>query len=194
METIIKEPKISTLTIEVSVIKIGNNKMTLSVFDQLYNEICYDEYFKIKYPIWGKVKRKESVDVVFQKNNELKKMTIPDKNLIYSFDQSMEYSLDVVMGFNNYRRGYYLTKTREFYNDKKEYINAIKSKCWAENRELALQLSNSQLLNKYCFTQSLQKFELDLILDEFNYILDGAKKFNKMIDQLENSIQLFIAV
>lgn len=58
METL-HTPRISTLTIEVSVIKIGNNKMTLSVFDQLYQESPLDDNEKIIYPVWGKVNRSE---------------------------------------------------------------------------------------------------------------------------------------
>lgn len=77
-------PTIETMMVEVRVIKIGNKQMTLSVFDQLYEERPFDENWSIIYLMWGKVRRKEGDWVIFQKGNELRKWRIQSSSYLVS--------------------------------------------------------------------------------------------------------------
>lgn len=129
MENKVTMPLISTLVAEIRIVKIGNKQMTISVFNQLYEEYCFDLEWNILYPIWGKVKRDYSIEyVIFQKGSDLRKMELP--NL---FDMN---------GMNNSNR-----------------------------------IMNNGLAK---------------ILRHKNTI--SVDKFNKMIEELKNSTQLFIAV
>lgn len=172
MNTDLKQPHITTLTIEVSVVKIGNNKMTLSVFDQLYSSKPYDDFYKIIYPIWGKVKRPEYEYVIFQKDNELRKMMIPDKKDIFSFDESLRKSTVHSGGY-----GIDLVSARLLFNS------------WLS------QPGNSYAPDIHMkFFDSLNEGHRNIIIDEYNNKANPLKTFNEMVDLLTKSNQLFIAV
>lgn len=71
MENNVKQPTIKTMTITVKVVKIGNSKMTLSVFDQILTGWPLDEDFNIVGTFWGKVKRRDEIFYLFEKDGEL---------------------------------------------------------------------------------------------------------------------------
>ncbi len=76
MENNIKEPKITTMSIDVKVIRIGNKQMTKAVFNQLYTERLWDDDFNVLFPIWGKVHDGDLEYAIFQKEDSLKKARI----------------------------------------------------------------------------------------------------------------------
>lgn len=78
MTTKLNNPTIETITAEISIVRIGNKQMTISVFNQLYEEKCWDEYYNVIYPVWGKTNREREY-IIFQKDNELRKCELPKK-------------------------------------------------------------------------------------------------------------------
>lgn len=172
MNNVIQQPRVSTMTVEISVIKIGNNKMTLSVFDQLYTGKPYDEYFKIIYPIWGKVNRSGDDYVIFQINNELRKIKIPRELDLYDFEESLRKSTTNSSGF-----GFYLRSAN------------VRFKDWIKEP------GNYYFSDVHLkFMDSLTDVDKNIIMDEYNQTSDKIKSFNDMIDKLRSSNQLFIAV
>lgn len=171
METL-HTPRISTLTIEVSVIKIGNNKMTLSVFDQLYQESPLDDNEKIIYPVWGKVNRSGDDYAIFIKNNELRKFLIPRKRHIKTFLHAVEMSTSNL----RYDDDFYIDECNKMWN---EYRKGL---YWNVPKDLEL------------FLHQLTAEKRDLISDEYNRIVAYNKALNESIDVLKSANQLFIAV
>ena len=94
----ISQPTVATITAELNVVKIGNKQMTVSVYNQLYIENCWDKEYNILYPVWGKTNR-DGEFVIFQKGNELRKCKIPSKwgklnfnnHLIHYIKENREY-------------------------------------------------------------------------------------------------------
>ena len=204
MATKISSPIISTLMAELNVVKIGNKQMTISVFNQLYSDKCYDDDFNILYPIWGKVKREEEW-VIFQKGNDLKKQRMP-----YIIDcQKFENVLINVIKEN--KEKILLTDIMQDYINKHENLNirdsnwqqkmSNKKKFLEENKEI--NILREILYEKISYPT---KEELDLVLtiidkdllntihEECRKIMSKSKKGNEMTKELHNSKQLFIAI
>jgi hypothetical protein len=79
MKNKILTPQISTLIAELKIIKIGNKKMTISVFNQIQEKSCIEGYYEIGYPVWGWVLRDNYKWIIFQIGKELRKMRMPVK-------------------------------------------------------------------------------------------------------------------
>jgi hypothetical protein len=90
MGTKISQPTVETITAELFVVKIGNKQMTISVFNQLYCEDCWDEEWNLVYPIWGKINR-DGEYVIFQKGNDLRKCEMPKKWGKLNFSRQLIY-------------------------------------------------------------------------------------------------------
>ena len=197
METTLDQPRISTVMVEIKVIKIGNSKMTLSVFDQLYEDECYDsKTSKILYPVWGKVNRKDHGEyVIFLADNELRKMKIPRQARYETFEDCVQYSVDKLRGSNvDYRpRGYLLQTIKVLYEEKKEAISKEQSKIWHEAVDNRIPMEHSKSY-ELAFLKTLTSDELDAVQDEYNRDFNATKQYNKMIGTLLQSNQLFIAV
>lgn len=206
MATKISSPIISTLMAELNVVKIGNKQMTISVFNQLYTDKCYDDDFNILYPIWGKVKREEEW-IIFQKGNDLRKQRMPsmikcsqykdvcksviveNKNLILS-TETIKKKDEEYKKLNNDRLS--ITKQIEAMNNQQKFMETNK---------------NYAMLHRILYASySPQKEELDLALtiieekllnninDECRNRLAKEKKGYEMMSELHNSKQLFIAI
>lgn len=173
MNNVIQQPRISTLTVEISVIKIGNNKMTLSVFDQLYESEPHDQFCNLIHSIWGKVNRSGADYVVFQKDNELRKWKIPRKEHTWGFESSIEQTISSKF----ISKGYFLTSASNTYDSlkkQKQHVHSI--------------YTVSQFMN------ILSDDQRNEIIDEYNRHVCYTKLYNEMIDKLKESNQLFIAV
>ena len=74
METF-KNLQIQTVTVSINVITVSGKKMTISVFNQIQNEDCFDEKFNfLGDNIFGYVIDKDQdVCIVYTKNNQLRK-------------------------------------------------------------------------------------------------------------------------
>ena len=174
MKTKISKPTVETITAEINVVKIGNKQMTISVFNQLYTEKCWDDEYNILYPVWGKIKRNYEY-VIFQKNNELRKCHIPNnykKIDFYDFVESyFESNKDHVKRPDyddpNYDILYLVYKVA--------HLNSS-----TEDRKLA-----------YSFLTEVSKKECDEQFRLKNWLIE---KQNKMVFDLNNSRQLFIAI
>jgi len=200
-ETKLASPQITTLMAEINVVKIGNKQMTISVFNQLYEEKCFDENFNILYPIWGRVNR-EIEYVIFQKGSDLRKMPMPKKGPLYSFETSFVGNISV---------GNYGTHIR--INIKDIMMNdADRHKRILEAQREAQRVSNSEapafswykIVNDYIKNDGLKLVNDALLLfteEELkkikeDYRINRAKQeiYNQMVKELQNSPQLFIAV
>jgi hypothetical protein len=195
METILNQPRISTLMVEIKVIKIGNSKMTLSVFDQLYYDFPYNDDSKIIYPVWGKVHRSSDNYVIFIKNNELRKHIIPSKRHFQTFEIAVHYSTDGNEGV------WHLKTVQKIYKEKKKWWDTMS---YEDKVEFFKKTGSGNYWSGFPFettSTNVKKFldelteeERDQVIDEYNTCVKNCKTYNDMIDQLNAANQLFIAV
>lgn len=218
-KTKLNQPHVNTLMAEINIVKIGNKQMTISVFNQLYEEDCYDEDSNIIYPIWGKVKR-EAEWVIFQKGNDLRKCLIPGIITINSFER--EVRVNLIHGSSSLiDEGIFdiIKQTDKILNHKKGYNipriwNGETLKHEIDTREISLEEANEwlaidkplQILNSGYRNNEIDNegiktlFNLlskkDIYELKNNYVINRSHKeaWNKMVSELNNSKQIFIAV
>lgn len=176
MNNTLHQPTITSMTIEVSVIRIGQKQMTLSVFDQLYFGKCYresDKSYEIIYPLWGKVKKKGTEYAVFQVENELIKMEIPEERPMYTLNESIERVID-----HKYS-GYYLSSAH---------------KLLIEMGKNHMYFHKNGEPDVAKFFDKMSKNSYENIESEWTFIKNENIRHNNMVARLKSSIQLFIAV
>lgn len=177
MATKLSNPEISTITAELNVIQIGNKQMTIAVFNQLYCEDCWiDEQFRILYPIWGKVKRDDEW-VIFQKGNDLRKCRIPKKCA------TVEWGAFLGVHLNTNRD--YLNKLI-FKGTRPERSNGDLFRLWIHINENRFFPEN---LTSYIPQDFKSQAE-----ENYREITSLIAAQHKMVDELNNSRQIFIAV
>lgn len=209
MKNKLSTPQISTLMAEIRILKIGNKQMTISVFKQLYESSCYDEKYNILFPIWGKVKREDNEFVIFQKGSELNKMIIPKKQKVYSFEYSFyacfsdhyhtEYghiinSIDEILNKSN-QNDFFNGRYKEKYLFKDNEVKWFNSKM--PNNQQEVHLYNFKNENDVIELLKLNLFseaEISKIKNEYRIERSLVEAQHKMIDELNNAQQLFIAV
>ena len=176
MKTIISKPTVETITAEINVVKIGNKQMTISVFNQLYTEKCWDDEYNILYPVWGKILR-DSEYIIFQKNNELRKCEIPKNLKIDFFYHACDFiqSKSKIIEYPNFNNDRY----KELYS--LYMISHGKNIMdWWTHVKIAYSALDEKL-KKECDEYCQSKIWL-------------IEKQNKMVFDLKNSRQLFIAI
>lgn len=174
----ISQPTVATITAELNVVKIGNKQMTVSVYNQLYIENCWDKEYNILYPIWGKTNR-DGEFVIFQKGNELRKCRIPtkwgklnfDSHLIRYIKTNREYfAKPIPMNDPNWKQ------LNSLYEITYLHIDSI------DDKKLNAALS---VMDEKIKKEHQEIFKRDNWMNE---------KREKMINELLSSRQLFIAI
>ena len=182
----ISTPIVSTITAELHVVKIGNKQMTISVYNQLYIEDCWDEDYNILYPVWGKINREEEF-VIFQKGAELRKCKIPKQLRKLNFGDHLVVFIQKNIKYFD----------RPFYN---EII--IKESKYSFNERRIDNIKKN--ISEYDINNKIKSLnDLISILDE-SFIRAHQEEFQKqnlkcekrekMINNLINSRQIFIAI
>lgn len=184
--TKISQPTVETITAELHVVKIGNKQMTISVFNQLYEQDCWDGEWNIIYPVWGKTNR-DGQYVIFQKGNELRKCAIPRSWGKLNYRKNLlEYIIDHA---NEIRT----TIPKENLN----YANRDDKAIAYSRLQTLTYNSYSNLVDNKDFEQALSVLD-ERILNDFKQYFQKRNWLNeqreKMIVELNNSRQLFIAV
>lgn len=181
MGTKILEPTITTVTAELFVVKIGNKQMTISVYNQLYMEDCWDKEYNIMYPVWGKINR-DNEYVIFQKGNELRKCELPSKWKDSIYD---EFCLRFIQ--NNFSTILSTLPQSNLTKEKEEALRMFRiviyhhgSSFYKEGIEKATSFLDESFLAK------LKK--------EFREESCLTTMQQKMVNELHNSRQLFISV
>lgn len=156
--------------------------MTISVFNQLYTEKCWDDEYNILYPIWGKANREEEY-VIFQKGNELRKCTIPPKLRKIQFVESF---IDYVQS----KKDLFLFSSDMNYDKdpKLDYKNALAKIAHCRFRST---IKQDDFDKAYEFLDSKYKTEHQKLFERDNW---EVEKQNKMVEQLQLVRQLFIAI
>lgn len=183
--TTIAQPIIETITAEISVVKIGNKQMTISVFNQLYEEEAWDKSYNILYPIWGKTNRDKEY-VIFQKGTELRKCVIPE------IVQSLDYFEELI---------YFIITCPDIMKE----CNLNKSPLSKVEDDLRLLLychndPFSKILNAFGRERIEKTFELipeNIMLrfrENFRKEMGEREQYIKMLRELAVCRQLFIAV
>ena len=181
MTTKISQPTVETITAELFVIKIANKQMTVSVYNQLYIEDCWDKEWNILYPVWGKTNR-EGEYVIFQKGNDLRKCQIP------SMWGKLDYSDELVRYIkgNSSEISKTIPNTRSNPNEK----------YWLLNQIMYLHVPIHSL-GKIKFEEAVSVLD-EKFLNEFKAEFKRRswlyEKHDKMTNELKNYRQLFIAV
>jgi len=183
MKNKLELPHISTLKAELSVVKIGNKQMTISVFKQLYNEKCYDEKFNIIYPVWGKVLRDDIEYVIFQKGDELRKCEIPI--LLTKIMSKKDIYYRYFDGNHNGHWGVYI----DFVNLMDNYETQL-----IEKGILRYTVFGSSNEFEIKFMNSLTNSQLEQLDKVYKQCLPLRLNRNLMVEELHKSRQLFIAV
>lgn len=218
METKLNSPKITTLTVEISVIKIGNKQMTISVFNQLHTGVCFDENNNIIYPIWGRVNMKGVEYVIFQQGYELKKMRMIEEYTLYSYGESLVKSIKYYSPNSahfTYNMGHIhtniyekltLNKTDIIYElesdmriinqiQESDFITSFKSKHARIINLAKKHLFNTNSKKDINFIESgLPKDTIKLIKDEYRENRSITEGYNQMVNEIKKSPQLFIAI
>lgn len=177
----LSSPKVDTVLSEIDVVKIGGKQMTISVYNQLYQEQCWDKDYNILYDILGKINRNGEF-VIFQKGNVLRKCKIPKKEkpltakeafikLIKDNESVMKYGVEM--------------------SPDKQIMKKI------------LNLQLFEITNKHIeiLMNGIKKsprIKTDILGSLFEKKHDEhlfkVEKQNKMVDELQNTKQLFIAL
>ena len=191
MSNKIEIPGIATLKVELRVVRIGNKQMTKAVFNQLYEERIYDDKFNIIYPIWGKVFDGNEY-IIFQKNNELRRMRIPSierfmhKHNLYEF---MRVRLKLMHQWQKLEPFYWIT----FFNEEglEDFTIKIEKDIVYEYFEghILIKGKEEELLNNIL----PEKYKNELV-QRFNLLIEIESTKLQLINRLKNSEQLFIAV
>ncbi len=220
MKNEIKSPTISTLVAELRVVRIGNKQMTKAVFNQLYTSKLHDDDYNIIYPVWGKVYdgfhnsiinfNKLGVVkewIIFQNGNDLNKFLIPGIKW-HPTDITTYVYLSVVRDDNilfKYFLKNVLKKDTPNISDYQTIFNigdyeVNLSSLYDENR-LERYIDNKYGPSKdfqntvvdFCFTH-FRKEWVTMIKNEYHEYHSKITAYNKMVETLQNSPQLFIAV
>jgi hypothetical protein len=190
MTSKITTPTVATITAELNVVKIGNKQMTISVFNQLYQENCWDEEYNILYPIWGKTNR-DGQYVIFQKGTELRKSEIPRQaNPLRFIDHFLDFlqSKNLEIATTRLNENSFIKDCWERYDLNTYKLKIQKISTWADRKYLVDEdIVNRVILN---MDNELKKEHQEL----FNKALWLSQKRVKMIESLHNSQQLFIAI
>lgn len=206
MENKLSTPQITTLKAELRIVQIGNKQMTISVFKQLYEELCYDDNYRIIYPIWGKVNREEAIYCIFQKGNELRKMKLPEMFRLLDFYRLFTINVieDNPVSMGNHE--FYFGCLYEIKNGKSiaEILNSRSASSGGEKiytrflsypHEYRIEygdLSGKENASKIHSLFTKEELELMQIeLRVFNSVIEAQRK---MVADLNASPQLFIAV
>ncbi len=182
MKTKISKPTVETITAEINVVKIGNKQMTISVFNQLYIEKCWDDEYNILYPVWGKIKR-DSEYIIFQKNNELRKCEIPKKQKIEFY----EFAYDFIQKYKNLIKQPVSYFTNPFFQE----LNLLYNLSHGYDKSLSWVRTIEKVKIAYSVLDEKLKKECDEQFQSKNWLIE---KQNKMVFDLNNSRQLFIAI
>jgi hypothetical protein len=172
------EPKVSTITAELHVVKIGNKQMTKSVYNQLYEEQCYDKDYNLLYDIWGKTNI-EGNYVIFNKNGELRKCIIPK----YTPFHKSAFEWHVISFL---RRHSTIAALNELLNE--EQIKNITQLIIIRDYDY-ITVSDARQAMSY-LTDDI----INVIKSEYAILVNENNALKKLIDTLNNSTQLFIAV
>ncbi len=177
---------------EISVLKVGNKQMTISVFNQLYEEKPYNQEFEIVAELWGKVNRGDDF-VVFKTERGVRKFNckhyyreLPANALGESIAKALdnnEHSFEL----NHFRR-----QLLDFYNDQKWDL--------PYSLETALDLITCEpryRVNRdfwVDFERSLSGEFREAVEKEYQKGLDLLAKRNSLVPVFAQLQQLFIAV
>lgn len=181
-EGMIESPKVESLTISVNVIRIGNKQMTLSVFNQIFEENPFDENNNIIYNIWGKINygkkdyETSRIWVIFQKGDGLRKYGLPNKIYPYiSYEQALNKEVEK------------FTKTSYFYPELHDFshLTLRKEPVSAELIKIVKEI----IFDKKNGLTTEEKFNRDY----YNYVYKEQNYINS-IKTLHAARQLFIAV
>jgi len=182
-----EQPTITTVSIEVKVLRIGNKQMTLSVFDQLYEESPCDSYedelYEIAHPIWGKVRRKDENFVIFEKNGELRKYKMWGREQVYSFEGAVYFT--VTRQLDHYDSDFFFPDWKKLY-DLKTHSRNLPDSFYYDSYGKANRVK--------WFLSQLTEEELTSMQDQFNKALSSTNAWNNFQDILSKSEQIFIAV
>lgn len=185
-QTTLSSPTVTTITAELHVIKIGNKQMTISVFNQLYDEECWDKNYNITNPIWGKVLRDNIEYIIFQKGSELRKTELPGRRTKQGYEEYLSRSM----------------KWEELKQEIEVHLKAAKPelKGLVDNIR-SLMYARVFLLKEKLLVETIL-IDMDLFYpqtsqrwkENYRIYCSNTDKYNKMVTELESSTQLFIAV
>jgi hypothetical protein len=193
MSVEIENASINSVQVSINVVKIGQKQMTQAVFNQLYEEKPWDDYYNITQFLWGKVNYKGTDYIVFQSDNELRKYEIPKK---------IE-----VLNFMNYFR-----VTAEKVINRPKVVELMFDDALSESqRALCKRIKDAidtlpNIRGKFMYEDaseivSLEDFEAVMEANSFKETLEKAKakkwwdeKYNSLVNELNSQKQLFIAV
>lgn len=192
MATNILQPKVETITAELFVVKIGNKQMTVSVYNQLYYEECWDKEWNIVFPVWGKTNR-DGEHLIFQKGNDLRKCRMP-KNW-----EKLNFDNELINFIKEHKERIKLTMPSQYMLVIRELPEEEKEKASAYDLLLRITYEYNPIntITKAELEKALSVLD-DVFLCEFKEIFQKRnwlyEKHEKMVDELKNSRQLFIAV
>jgi len=192
MSVEIENASINSVQVLINVVKIGQKQMTQAVFNQLYEEKPWDDFYNITQFLWGKVNYKGTDYIVFQSENELRKYEIPKKVNVPGF---MYYFIDRVRWSMNVPK-LFLTSKRDDLDEE------FKTSCHKVGKDLQHAQTRYGMVNfEVSDDLSLKDFETVMTPDFYENVLEQAKtkkwwdeKRNSLADELNSQKQLFIAV
>lgn len=187
----LNEPTINIRPMEISVLRVGNKQMTISVFNQLYEEKPFDQNFNIHAELWGKVNRNDSY-LIFKTTAGIRKYNIRE------FDRPIranKLSVSIWKALAIREKSFELDqigrKLRDYYSDKESeedsiygYITQLTTDPYFKSDERYIALLEQGLYGDF-------KIEVQ---NEYNLGIEKLNKRNALIEVFEKLPQLFIAV
>ncbi len=176
---------------EISVLRVGNKQMTISVFNQLYEEKPFDQSYDLVVDLWGKVNRSDSY-VIFKSDKGIRKFNTANFNrkiVPNSFSESLIKVFNIKT--TSFELGHMRSKLMDFYyeqNDHEKMLYYVIRKISADFPEELTDQDGEVLKRELSGDFKIQ------VLNEFENGLKRLEKRNRLVDVFAQLPQLFIAV